>query len=417
MRAKIQGVKAKIPESRLVTFFLFLLFTLFLNTACAAPEEPAERTIRPVRVITASLEEQQGTILMTGEVLSGETRHISFLVSGRIDELFVQKEDVINPDTLLGKVNDLDYQRASQGAQANLQAAQANLNKAVTGATREELLEMELQLKKAREAYAYADQQLERLRNLYQAGGISQADLDRTIMETAAAEASYQQAEARYQQLLNGTRSEDISALAAVRDAAQAEVSHYATQVERTMLYAPHQGTVAELFYQQGEMYRQGTPFLTLNSRHHIVRVSASLQQRALINKGNRVKVFYDEGRTEGVITMVSTNPDPFTRTYRVEVELPDTPLTLGELVQVEFYTKGVLGTPLPMKAVLAGNPDYVYVIDDQTAKQVPVNLLELDGSIIWVTGLDQGQQVVVEGMHLLSHDETVRVVEEGEGP
>ncbi len=417
MNVYLHRGKDRIPGGWLAVYLLLLSLVIFLNTACTAPEDPVEKTIRPVRVILASLEEHEETIMMTGEVLPGETRHISFLVSGRIDELFVEKEEVINPDTVLGTVDDLDYQRALQGARANFQAAQANLDKAVAGATQEELLEMELQLKKAREAYEYANQQLDRLENLYQAGGISQADLDRTTMETAAAEASYQQAEAQYQQLVNGTRPEDISALAALRDAAGAEVSHFDTQVERTTLYASHNGTVAELFYQQGEIYRQGTPFLTLNSHDNIVRVSVSRQQLAHVNTGDSVNVLHDEGGIEGVITMVSSNPDPLTRTYRVEVELPAPSLTLGELVQVEFTTKGALGTPLPMKAVLAGNPDYVYVIEKETAKQVPVNLQQLDGSTIWVTGLYEGQHVVVEGMHLLSHGETVRVVEIGDSP
>lgn len=415
MSVKTNGMKDKIPVRWLVTYLLMLPLTIFLTTACTAPEDPGVKAIRPVKVITASLEEQQGTMLMTGEVLPRETRHISFLVSGRIDELLVEKEDEVTPNSLIGKVNNLDYQRALQGARANLQATQANFDKAVAGAAREELLEMELQLKKAKESYDFADQQLSRLQSVYQAGGISLSELERTEMETAAAEASYRQAEAQYQRMVNGTRPEDVLALAGIRDAAQAEVSHYETQVERTLLYASHQGTVAELFYQQGEMYRQGTPFFTLNSPYHIVRLSASLQQLAHINPGDRVTVLYGEGSNEGVVVMVSSNPDPLTRTYRVEVELPDTPLTLGELVEVEFSTKGIFGTPLPLKAVLAGNPDYVYVIENQKAKIVPVHLQQLDGSMLWVTGLQKGQQVVVEGMHLISQGETVRVVEAGD--
>ena len=339
------------------------------------------------------------------------------MVSGRIDERFVDKEDEIDRETLLAKVNDLDYQQALQGARSNLQAAQANLDKAVAGAAEEEILELKLQLQKAREASLYADQQLERMQALFQEGGISQAELDRTVLETSAAEATYRQVEAQYQRLVNGARSEDISALEGIRDAVQAEVSHYATQVERTWLYAPYAGTVAELFYQEGETYQQGTPFLALNSPHQMVRVSVSQQQRSHIKAGDRVTVTHHQGSAQGTVIMVSSTPDPLTRTYRVEVEMPEAQLTLGELVQVEFTTKGVFGSPLPMKAVLAGNPDYVYVIDNQTAKQVPITLQRVDGSVAWVTGLEAGQQVVVEGMHLLSHGETVRVVEEGALP
>ncbi|MDW7670123.1 MAG: HlyD family efflux transporter periplasmic adaptor subunit [Bacillota bacterium] len=417
MKRKRNNGKEILPEVRLKAFLLFFLLSLGMITACTAPEEPLGKSHRPVRVMEATLEEQQQKIRMTGEVLPSETRFISFMVSGRIDGRFVDKEDEIGRETLLAKVNDLDYQRALQGARSNLQAAQANLDKAVAGAAEEEILELELQLKKAREASLYADQQLGRMQGLFQAGGISQAELDRTVLETSAAEASYRQVEAQYQRMVDGARPEDISALAGIRDAAQAEVSHYETQVERTWLYAPHAGTVAELFYQEGEMYQQGTPFLALNSPHQMVRVSVSQQQRSHIKTGDRVMVKHQQGNAQGAVIMVSSSPDPLTRTYRVELEVPEVLLTLGELVEVEFTTTGVVGTPLPMKAVLAGNPDYVYVIDNQTAKRVPINLQRVDGSVAWVTGLDAGEQVVVEGMHLLSHGETVRVVEEGAQP
>ena len=417
MKRKRNVGKERFSEIRLMAFPLVLVLSLGMVTACTTPEVPLEKPHRPVRVVEATLEEQQQKMRMTGEVLPSVTRLISFMVSGRIDERFVEKEDDIDGETLLAKVNDLDYQRALQGARSNLQAAQANLDKAVAGATEEEILELELQLQKAREASLYADQQLERMQGLHQAGGISQAELDRTVLETSAAEASYRQVEAQYHRMVNGARPEDLNALAGIRDAAQAEVSHYETQVERTWLYAPHAGTVAELFYQEGETYQQGTPFLALNSPHQMVRVSVNHQQRNHIKIGDRVMVIYQQGSTQGTVIMVSSSPDPLTRTYRVEVELPETLLTLGELVQVEFIATGVFGTSLPMKAVLAGNPDYVYVIDNQIAKQVPITLQGVDGSVAWVTGLDAGQQVVVEGMHLLSHGETVRVVEEGARP
>lgn len=417
MNRKRSGGKVILSEGRLVAFLLILLFSLGMMTACSAPEEPLDKTHRPVRVIEATLEEQQQKIRMTGEVLPSDTRFISFMVSGHIDERFVEKEDEINNDTLLAKVNDLDYQRALQGARSNLQAAQANLDKAVAGATEEEILELELQLQKAREASLFAAQQLERMQSLYQAGGLSQAELDRRVLETSAAEASYRQMEAQYQRMVNGARQEDIDALRGVRDAAQAEVSHYQTQVERTWFYAPHAGTVAELFYQEGETYQQGTPFLALNSPYQMVHISANHQQRAHIRAGDMVEVTHGEVTDRGKVTMVSSTPDPFTRTYRVEVEMPEALFTLGELVQVEFSTKGGFGTPLPMKAVLAGNPDYVYVIDNETAKQAPITIQAVDGSLAWVSGLTAGQRVVVEGMHLLSHGESVRVVEEGAQP
>lgn len=417
MKRKRNGGNVTLSEGRLVTFLLILMFYLGTVTACSAPEESLEKPHRPVRVIEVTLEEQQQKIRMTGEVLPSDTRLISFMVSGRIDERFVEKEDEISRDTLLAKVNGLDYQRALQGARSNLQAAQANLDKAVAGATEEEILELELQMQKAKEASLYADQQLERMQGLFQAGGLSQAELDRTVLETSAAEASYRQMKAQYQRMVNGARQEDINALRGIRDAAQAEVSHYETQVERTWLYAPHAGTVAELFYQEGETYQQGTPFLALNSPDQMVHVSASHQQRAHIMAGDKVAVTLREESAQGTVIMVSSTPDPFTRTYRVEVEMPEALFTLGELVQVEFSTKGVFGTPLPMKAVLAGNPDYVYVIDNETAKQTPITIQGVDGSLAWVTGLSAGQQVVVEGMHLLSHGESVRVVEEGAQP
>lgn len=400
---------------RVTALMAFITLTFFLSglTACSPADVAPERAPRPVKVMRTSLEEQEIKMVLQGEVIPGEVGQVSFLVFGRIEALYVKREDVITPDTLLGRLDSTDYQIGLRAAGAVLQSAQANLDKALAGVTRQERREMELQVTKTREAFGYADQQYQRMTALHQAGGIAQSDLERAELERIMAEASYLQASAQFERMGEGARPEEIAALTGQRDAALAEVDHFALQVSRTALYAHKGGVVAQVFYRQGELYHQGTPLLLVNSPGQVVRISLSQQQFNLVQAGDIALIESDQQTVEGQVIMVSGTPDPLTRTHRGEIQLPEGGFALGQLVRVHLRSKGMVGTSLPMKAVLAGNPDYVYVIEDQVALQVPVQVQGADGNRLWVTGLTPGQLVVVEGMHLLSQGEAVGRVEE----
>lgn len=387
-----------------------------LMAGCAPPdvvdEEPVEK---PVRVMKVEEDAFSRTLSYTGEVVPGETIQLSFQVSGRIQDLYVEKEDLITQGTLLAQIDPLDYRIGLESAQARLNAAQASLDQIVAGARAEEIRQAELELEKAREAAAFIQKQLERMEALYVAGAATQAELDEVTLEAANTQSSLEQAESELEKILAGARVEEIDALRAQRDAARAELRHYETQLNRTELKADTDGRISEIFYKGGEMYGEGTPFLALRSDKTKVQLSVSRHEIRDIHIGDSAEIRIDDEIYSSQVVTVSRNPDPLTRTFPVEISLPDAEFIAGSIARVTIHIGEASGTEIPISAVQSGDPDYVYIVEEGEAVKIPVEILGLTDDSLWVSGLSAGQMVVVEGMGNLEDGEPVRIREAGD--
>jgi multidrug efflux pump subunit AcrA (membrane-fusion protein) len=413
---KLQGDERRYPLTRLCCL-LSVVPLMALITACASAPEALDPVSRPVRVMEVTTETHPQVLVFTGEVQAAETVQVSFPVSGRIEQLLVEEEMVITSDVLLGSIEPLDYQIAVHAAQAQLDAAQSNLNRAVAGAPIQEIRQAELQVALSSDVYDFSLEQLHRMQSLYDAGGVSRLELDAAELETATARTNYEQAQEQLDRLRRGALPDEIASLTALRDAASAELRYHETQLGQTQLKAPGSGVVAAVFYQEGEIYQPGTPLLMLKSETAVVSISASREELKSITPGDAARIKVNDQQFGGTVALVSSTPDPLTRTYRIEISLPAGHYVTGEIARAEIEKAGIPGMLIPMKAVMVGNPDYVFVIEDHKARQTPVQIQRVEGSRIRVTGLQDGQMVVIEGMQLLSHGEPVQLSESGDRP
>ena len=398
---------------------LSLLLILFLFTAsgCTDPLVSVEKTDRRVTVVALQQETAPITLSFTGEVVPQELMHISFQVSGRIEELQGEKEMVVTPDTPLGLLDDTDYRTALEGARAELRSLQSQLDLALAGAAEEAVVQAALEVMKAEEAAVFAQDQLSRSQVLFDAGGISQRELEAARLEVALTEASLQQAQQQLNQLERGARQEEIEGLTALRDGAAARAAHYEHQLERTILRSPASGIITAVHYRQGETYMAGTPFITLRSDTPKVQVSATAEELALLQPGNPALMTLGDKTLPGVISLVSTFPDPLTRTYPIDIHYQSTGHLPGAVVSVEVETHPVTGIWVPMSSVMAGDPDYVYVVEQDQALPIPVTVMRASGTRLMVSGLKEGQLLVTAGMSRLSPGDRVVWEKAGDQP
>ncbi|MEN1759936.1 efflux RND transporter periplasmic adaptor subunit [Anoxynatronum sibiricum] len=385
-----------------------LLLIVLTTSACSQSEAPLERVDRRVTVMELRQETAPLTLHFTGEVVAQELRQISFPVSGRIEALHVAKEMPVEADTLLGNLDDTDYRIALEGARAQLRSVQSQLDLALAGALEEELLQAELEALKAEEATVFAQAQLGRSEALFEAGAVSQLELDAARLEAALAAASFQQVEQQLTRLRAGARQEEIDGLAALRDAAAAEVTHVETQMRRAVLQPQTRGIITALHYETGETYVAGTPLLTLRSDIPKVQVSATVGELALLQPGNPAVMVSRDLEWAGEISLISTFPDPLTRTYPIDISYQEAGHLPGTVVSVVVETTPVTGIWVPMSSVVAGDQDYVYVVAGDVAVQIPVNVVQSSGTRLMITGVEPGQMLVIAGMSRLSSGDRV---------
>ena len=167
-------------------------------------------------------------------------------VSGQIFEVLIKDNQRVNEGDLVARIDDTDYkikvdQMTAQYERAllNQQNAKANLNAANTN-------------------IEVAKKDLERYKNLYEAGAVSKQTLD-------AAQAKYDSSKAQQvtaeQSIFSDNDSKvadaDLKVLKAQKDQAEVNLSY-------TNIYAPQSGTVASRRVEKGMYVQVGTPLFTI---------------------------------------------------------------------------------------------------------------------------------------------------------
>ncbi len=118
-----------------------------------------------------------------------------------------------------------------------------------------------------------------------------------------------------------------------------------------------------------------------------------------------------------GRIRFVAKTASPSTRTYRVEVELPnaDGAIPDGITAEVSVQLAQVAATRVPRSALtIASNGDVGVrsVGAGDTVGFLPVSVIEDEQSQMWVAGIPDGARVIVRGQDFVREGQQVEAVE-----
>lgn len=190
--------------------------------------------------------------------------------------------------------------------------------------------------------------------------------------------------------------------------------------VEHIVLHAPIDGFVTELFVQPGALVNAGDATMkqfVLVGKAVARMVAANTpywlesyvfpDQRTLLQPGLPVRVSLSDGsQLERRITQVLPVVDPVTQRARFLVDLGQTPagVAVGQAVNVSVQLGERTGTWIPRQAVLgqAISPVvYVQVAPGRYLRK-PVVLLDETSTLLQVTGVEAGENVVVAGKMML---------------
>jgi HlyD family secretion protein len=149
-------------------------------------------------------------------------------------------------------------------ASARAEAAAATLDELTEGFRSEEIEQARAALRAAERRRLDATRDLERARNLYEDGAISEQALDDRETVATVAESEMQGASERLRLLESGTRSERISAQRAALAAAEAEAERVEALLEYARITAPNAGLITIRHREPGEIVSAGAPVLTL---------------------------------------------------------------------------------------------------------------------------------------------------------
>jgi HlyD family secretion protein len=174
-------------------------------------------------------------------------------LGGKLKSVDVQEGDLIHKGQVLAMLENDDYAAELDSATAEMHAKEAMLRKVVNGAQGRERSKA---LESAHEAEAVmknAQANLERRRELFDAGVISREELDRYTKEYDVAKEQYQENADQYSLVNGSTREEDVAIAQSDVELAKARVADAQAKYEKTVIKSPIDGTVLRIHHRAGE--------------------------------------------------------------------------------------------------------------------------------------------------------------------
>ena len=222
-----------------------------------------------------------------------------------------------------------------------------------------------------------------------------------------------------------GHRSQtQVAAARAAYDAARANVKQMEVELANTKVRAPYNGILETRHVEIGDYMQAGSPCATVVDMNPFLVVGqVSETDVSKIEPGTVGTAKLVSGQTvEGIIRYIGKTADEATRTFRVEMEIPNDELTLRDGVTTEMV--------IPSHAIEAHRiPPAILTLNDQGDVGVrtvdaesrvhftPVRVLEDTREGVWVAGLPKEITIITVGQDFVTEGQTVDVtIEKPEG-
>ncbi|VFU14413.1 Macrolide export protein MacA [anaerobic digester metagenome] len=367
---------------RFISLALILLFVALIGGCGKKTVTQEEEVLVPVEIAKTQLADLTHTLNTTGEIIPFAEVAVAPKVSGRVAAIHVKVGDRVSRGQVLLELDATEARNAKTMAEAGVGVARANLNKAKQG-----LADAELDYNRTKALY---DSQ-------------------------AVAKAQFEQAES----MLNNARI-GVELAGEQLKQAEATLQNAEETYNNFTVTSPLSGLVATVNIENGELAGPQATALTVVELA-TVKVKVNLSENAVVSikKGAEVPVTINSlNKTlTGTVASVAPKADPATRAFPVEIHLnnKDGDLKAGMVAVLDLQTGLSQGTvTVPVDALLERDGQYwVYVLEDGKAKEVTVKKGITDGQLVEITeGLQEGQDVIVSGNHLVTDGQRVKVVD-----
>lgn len=253
-------------------------------------------------------------------------------------ELPVQQGTFVQKGTVLAQLDPTEQQAVVNQARAEVQKAKANLLKLENGAREEDIAKARAEVAGSKAELVDAEATFKRYKDLTGRGTTSQAQLDSARASRDAADASLKSAEQSLQELVAGTRPEDLDIARAELAASEASLATQQKILSDLTITASRDGTLDNLPWNLGERVTVGSPVAVLLAGDApFARVYVPEPHRIRINEGDKLQVRIDglDKSIEGSVRWISSEAS-FTPYYALnqserarlmyvaEIQLPD---------------------------------------------------------------------------------------------
>ena len=201
---------------------------------------------------------------------------------------------------------------------------------------------------------------------------------------------------------------------------AEAQLATAEAERDRGVVRAPWSGIVNEVPVEIGQAAfsmagREIAQIIALDPMLAVAEVSERKLGGIKVGDAANVRLVTGQNAT-GKVRFVSRTASPATRTYRVEVELPnaDGAIPDGITAEVAIMLAPAMATKVPRSALTFSSAGDLGVRTVETGGRVafvPVSLVGDEQQFMWVAGIADGARVIVEGQDFVREGQRVEAV------
>jgi RND family efflux transporter MFP subunit len=303
-----------------------LLLTITILSSCNSKNESHQQelgaTIR-VKINSISADNDAPFISASGKIAASHSANLSTRIMGFVDKIHVKVGDKVNKGQLLVSINNTD-----------LSAKQAQVNASIMEATA---------------AYANAEKDYTRFKNLFADNSASQKELDDMT-------AHYEMAKARL-------------------EGAQQMKNEIGAQFSYSNIRAPFNGIITNRFIDAGAMANPGAPLIAMEAPDAFEIIAAVPENEISLIKSNaEVNIVVKSLDTilKGVVAEISTSAKNTGGQYLVKIALEKTttPILSGMYTTVQFPVEkklDIVTVLIPNEAIVTkGQLSGVYTVSER---------------------------------------------------
>jgi len=343
-------------------------------------------------------------------------------LQGRVEELYVALGGQVSKGNILLELNCEDEKIAVKQAEASLVGAEANLQDALNGSSKEEITKLKANLEKTKSDMKIAQSDYNRYKKLYNEEYISKQSFEKYEQQLISARSSYQSAKQSLISAEAGPTTEEIKSLKAQVANAEASLEKAKLNLSRTEVKAPISGIISSLNIDLGEQ-ATNSPILTI-SQLKKTRIK-SYVSHSNVNKiriGDQVQIYFPALKQSflGAIEGVSPVADEDKKSFPVEivVDNPDYIIKAGMYAEVKLNTsQSSEQLIIAQSALVEENGDkFVYIVKNNKAHKVKVETgISSEGKVAILAGLNEGEQVVVTSAEYLKNGANINLIGQGD--
>jgi HlyD family secretion protein len=413
-----------------VIVFLGLTVLAYRYLFTAAPE---------VETVRAAAEggDVAGSVILTatGYIVPHHKINVNSKVTGRVKWIGVEKGDKVKEGQVLVRLEDDEFRAQYRQAKGAADSARAYLEELEHGSRPEEIAQAQHNLDEARATLANDKLTLDRNRDLFRQGVVSQQALDDA---TAKFEADQQRADSlnkAFELAKIGPRPEEILRAKGALEQAEGQAAYAKSLLDATVIRAPVSGTILERTAEKGELITaqfassaEGGPQGSVVALADLNDIQADLDiaQDDFAKLGPHQKAIvtvdaFPDLKWNGVIAEISPEANRQKATVEVKVQIlnPDSHLRPEMNTTVRFLadenkkptTQQMAGAYVPSGAMREiGGKEFVFIAFDGKAMKRHVTVISQRSAGALVSGLNGGENVILNPPDNLKDGDKIKV-------